>query len=343
MKTINRKETLEIILNEFGDLKISPEYYYKDYPRTISTTWETDRHIQCGHFSDMTKSKDKFISSNILFFEIDDLDLKKDPKNWPNYIDKHLNLIRNAIKEFLGKELKITPIIGTFSGSKSIHFLFKLDKQVPKEEYFLIKEGFDYISTLVLRDMKLKTDEQYPQYKNTKLIHGEMIKLNLKDLKYPSLSQLDLNIPFNSSASPRIHCDVPQNNRLSQKSIYFEDFTTINSQILVDRSKIYLKLKELEKKQFIEKRENDKYLSGNYYSKERLENILQKDLTPTSKLDKFLLTCPVHEDNNKSAFVTKSGFLYCSVCCIGGLKYAGKIVSGRLITNPELKHSIEGE
>jgi hypothetical protein len=82
---------------------------------------------------------------------------------------------------------------------------------------------------------------------------------------------------------------------------------------------------------------------SNYYSKERLENILQKDLTPTSKLDKFLLTCPVHEDNNKSAFITKSGFLYCSVCCIGGLKYAGKIVSGRLITNPELKHSIEGE
>jgi hypothetical protein len=70
MKMIDRKETLELILSNFGDLKISPEYYYKDYPRTISTTWETDRHIQCGHFSDMTKSKDKFISSNILFFEI---------------------------------------------------------------------------------------------------------------------------------------------------------------------------------------------------------------------------------------------------------------------------------
>ena len=57
MKTINRKETLDIILNHFGDLKISPEYYYREYPRIISNAWDSDRHIQCGFFSDNTKSK----------------------------------------------------------------------------------------------------------------------------------------------------------------------------------------------------------------------------------------------------------------------------------------------
>lgn len=343
MKTINRKETLDIILNHFGDLKISPEYYYREYPRIISNAWDSDRHIQCGFFSDNTKSKDKFVSSNILFFEIDDLNLKKEPKNWSSYIESHLSIINGALSEFLNIPVNFKPVIGTFSGSKSIHFLFQLDKLLGKEDYFLIKEAFDYLAKLVISDMKIKANLQFPDTINKSLIHGELIKLNIQNLKYPNLSLLDLNIPFNSSASPRIHCDVPQENRLKQKTVYFEDYTIINSKVFLDKSKIYLKIKDLEKKAFVEKKEDDKILTGNYYSKERLENILKKDLTPTSRLDKFLLTCPIHEDNNKSAFVTKSGFLYCSVCCIGGLKYAGKIVSGRLITNPELKHSIEGE
>lgn len=341
MRFLNRKETLDILIKEFGDLKCSPEYFYREYDRTLSNAYMVDRHIQAGIFEDNTKSKDKFIGSNILFFEIDDLDLKKDPRNWVNYIDKHLKTINLAMSEFIKKDINIIPVIGTFSGSKSIHFLFKLDKFLLANEYNIIKKAFDIKAKECLTDMKSKANIQ-----NTKepITHGKLVAMNLQGLKYPNLSLLDLNIPFNSSASPRIHCDVPQDNRLAQKSIYYENFKSVDSKLLLEESKLIVKFDEIRKKQ-AKPIDTAIITSKKYqhYSKEMLEKILQKDLTATSRPDKFLLTCPVHEDNNKSAFVTKSGFIYCSVCCLGGIKFAGTIYNNRLIVNPELKHSEKGE
>jgi hypothetical protein len=342
MTFLNRKQTIEILIKEFGDLKCSAEYYYREYDNTLSCAYTQDRHIQVGMFQDKTKSKDKFIGSNILFFEIDDLNLKKQPKNWVSFIDTHLNTINKAMDEFLKKpnHFKLIPVIGTFSGSKSIHFLFKIDRFLNAEEYNLIKKAFDIKARECLIDMKSKANIQ-----NSKepITHGKLVAMNIEGLKYPNLSLLDLNIPFNSSTSPRFHCDVPQDNRLAQKSVYYDNYTLLDSQLFLEEAKYIIKMDDIRKKQ-IPAIENQALLTpvkGNWYSKEMLEKILKNDLTPTSRQDKFLLRCPVHEDNNKSAFVTKSGFLYCSVCCIGGIKFAGRIYNNRLIVNPEITNTQE--
>lgn len=337
MRFLTRKETIDILINNFGDLKCAQTYYQSEYTRTLSNCYESDRHIQMGMFEDNTKAKAKFLGSNILFFEIDDNQLKTDSKNWTNYIENHLNVIKKGMNEFLNKPFDCNPVIGTFSGSKSIHFLFKLDKYLSKGEYFKIQEGFHVVSNQVLQDMK-------KQAGITKSItHGELVKMNLTGLKYPNLSLLDLQIPFNSSSSPRIHCEIPQDNRLSQKSIYFEDFKEINTKDLLGRVEVIL-LKDKLMKANLKLNRPDNILpvsKGSWYSKETLEKILNKDLTQTNRDDKFLLTCPVHEDSNKSAFVTKSGFIYCSVCCTGGLKFAAKIIGGKVIVNKDLTSHME--
>jgi hypothetical protein len=338
MKKLTRKEVLSLLLEHCGDLRCSQEFYKREYERTLTTSWDSDRHIQIGFFESKTKEKSKFIKSNILFFEIDDLRLKEEPKEWLRYYYSHKTLILQSLIEFLNyKQMDVknclswmeqNPLLASFSGSKSIHFIFKLSRFMSKIEYEMCQKAFQIISNECFKDMVSKKPKELG-----KLTYQQLSNLDLEGLKYPNISKLDCQVPFNCSTSPRIACDIPQDNRLKQESITFENFCEINVDELLKAANYWIKFDKL--------MNPVKYFAKNtyrenvtYYSQEELENILQKPLHVTSNYSKFILSCPYHDDSNESAFVSNRGWIYCSVCCVGK-KWIAKVVNGKVIFNDE--------
>ena len=327
MKFLTRKQTIELLLNHCGDLRCSQEFYKKDYERTLSGSWDSDRHIQIGFFEGKTKEKSKFIKSNILFFEIDDLELKSNPSSWKDKIIPHLETIQGAMNEF-GLKVNVIPLLATFSGSKSIHFIFKLSRFMDKIEYELCQKAFQIVANECFKDMASKKPKELG-----KLTYQQLSNLNLEGLRYSNISKLDVQVPFNSSTSPRFSCQIPQDNRLSQESVTFDDFVEIDCRQLLLTANFWIKLDKLMNpvKYFAK---NNYRENAVYYSQEELENILQKPLHRTSNYSKFILSCPYHEDSNESAFVSNKGWVYCSVCCVGK-KWIAKVINGKVIFNDD--------
>lgn len=313
MKQLSRAEVIQLLQEHTPGLRCTNSFKTSTLDRTIGDNWSQDRHISIGQFKDNTKTEDSFIQSNLLFFEIDDLDLKyskdKSLQTLEKFCYSHVLSVVLSLKEFCSRvsmDLDFNPFLATFSGSKSFHILFKFDEYLSKEEYLKCRKVWLEFC---------KVAQKFPS-------------------RYPKTLLVDPQVPFSHAHCPRISCEIQEDNRLPQISFELQLTNTLSI-----CKKDFMKIVETHERinKFMEPRKivGNRFLHYSTFSKESLEHILNKNLQETNNPDKFLIECvhPNHDDNNKSAFITLKGFIYCSKCCVGKPWISRVKINGEIIHN----------
>ncbi len=327
IKQLTRKNTLELLQNINQNLRTATSYKDKYLNQFIVNPWDQDRHFSIGTFSKPEKTSDSFQQSNLLFFEIDDLELKENIKRFnPDIktseyirmkIQEHEAIIRNSMEEFF-KRVNINlsvnqwpfPTLITYSGNKSFHFIYQFDRFVSKEEYIFCKKQFQSYQQVLLKNAE----------------------------KYPFSSKLDLNVTFSHAHMPRFSCDIPEDNRKPQISFVYEDHSEkLSAELFLSVIQEHDKLNHIVFKSFsTNPKINYSFVYRDYYTQRQLEDILDQSITPTQNPEKYLIHCtnPNHNDSSKSAFISHTGFVYCTVCCKTGKKWISRISKkGEIIHN----------
>lgn len=322
MHLISRHVAIDLLLENTSKLRVTTSYQKRTLDRFLTNAWEQDRHMSIGDFSTPEKTYESFEGSNLVFFEIDDYELKGSDKNHDLLklkLAEHIKIVSDAMKEFVKRSNDNRsfnwpdPLLCTYSGNKSFHLLYKFDRFLSKEEYSLCREQISFFERLVI-------NTPYEQY--------------------PNARKLDFQVIFCQAHCPRFPCDIQQDNRLPQFG-YVIDSNPNYHQKHID-TKDFLSIVNTHKSinniiNKFSRKENPAVKNGGEYvlfSKETLEDILEITLVPTKNSEsKFLITCinPDHHDTNRSAFITNTGFVYCTVCCKGGKKWISRVLSNSTI------------
>lgn len=321
MHLINRAFAIDLLLEQTSNLRVTTSYQKKTLDRFLSNAWDQDRHVTVGEFETNEKTFESFKRSNLVFFEIDDIELKNSDKSneiLEQKLDEHVKIVSRAMKEF-AKRIDYkpyfnwpNPLLATYSGNKSFHLLYQFDRHLSKEEYSFCREQFSLF---------------------------ERVTANAPE-KYPNSRKLDFQVIFSHPHCPRFPCDIPQDNRKPQvgyifdRSLHFLRY--INTEDFLAVVRTHQKINNIIFKE--KKKANSSKNVGISYSnftKEILEDILDITLVPTTSGDKFLITCinPDHNDSNRSAFICLNGFSYCTVCCKGGKRWISRVLHNSKIVH----------
>ncbi len=317
---ISRQDAVDLLLENNDKLRVTNSYKNRKLERFLTKAWDQDRHVTIGEFATHEKTLESFQSSNLVFFEIDDYELKESDKNNELLNEKlieHVKIVSNAMREFSSRVIYPShfnwpePILATYSGNKSFHLLYRFDRVLSKEEYCFCKEQFTHFSNVIM---------------------------NAPD-KYPFSRKLDFQVIFSPAHCPRFPCDIQEDNRRPQFGYVLNKNPThemkyINTEAFLSIVNVHKKINNIvfkEKKKSISSKIHADYPS---FTKDILEDILEIKLVPTkASEDKFLITCinPEHNDSNRSAFITLTGFVYCTVCCNKGKKWISRVLSNSTI------------
>jgi hypothetical protein len=320
LRPVSRQQTLAAIKGRVGNLHVGDTFRTGQLTRNIETATAVDRLVTVSKLNTGAKAEADVDSLWFCLVEIDDdsvFDAANEfgPSVLPGLASAHIETARLALGAFLredGQAKADPPFYVCYSGRRSFHMLWQFGRPAMPQEIAVLKEG----KGLLLRRLK----ELSPERQNC-------LPVSLK-----ALSAIDTQAIFNPIAMARIPCSEQEEGRFPQIAwtTGAKGFLSLEAFLETARARIerYSHIDAMAAMQ----RRIWAFTAAPTPSGKITEADIDAAFPANAKKrrhgDGFAVRCPFHEDKTHSAFVSDSGFIYCSVCCSEGQKFIGRVRKG---------------
>lgn len=308
---VNREQVLVSLEKRCVGLRVSDTYATNTLSRLIKAATPQDRFVSLVNFDNGIKRGDNVISAWLIMIEIDSMDVydaAKDfgPELLPTIGKSHATIATKALQRVIKSE-PIPPFLVCYSGRKSFHCFWQFDRPILKHQ---------------LDDYNKAKDFLYSELKRRE--PSELTELD------SALLCIDKAPLFSATALGRIPCRFPEKDRFPQIAWRTGHSGVIDTEKLNDAiNPIIEHINKLKSLADIQRHITSTSRPG-YNTNTVSDNDLRiafPDAKPRNG-DGYSIRCPLHDDKTHSAFVSKNGYIYCSVCCDANKKYVAVVRAG---------------
>lgn len=329
LQPVNREQTLLALKGRAGSLNVSQD----NWELAVSNTFRTgklerylsnarpdDRLATISRFHTGAKNEADVISMWFILVEIDDdslFDAAKDfgPSVLPGLALEHIQTARLALGAFLredGQAIAPPPFYICYSGRRSFHMLWQLGHPATPADIQTLKNG----KSLLLRRLKELSPERQAALPDS--------------LK--ALASIDTQAVFNPIVMVRLPCQVQEEGRFPQMAWTTKEQGILSlGDLLATANARITRYGHLETMAAMQRRIWAFTAAPKPSQKiddTDIDAAFPGDAKKPRHGDGFSVRCPFHSDRTHSAFVSDSGFIFCSVCCTEGQPFIGRVRKG---------------
>lgn len=311
---VSRNQALMSIEKRSPGMYVVDTFQTNQLQHLCRASQQNDRFLALAKFQGGIRRGENAYAICFLMAEIDDPSVYESASDFgaevlPSIAQFHIKRATLALSLFTGGKV-LPPFLVTYSGKKSFHCLWQLDKPITKAELDTCKRAREYLQ----RRLKAKDAEDLTEAEASFLI-------------------VDPQPLFSATALCRIPCQVAEPGRFPQlgwrtghPGIVPAGAVFRAAEAMVEAMGALDTLATLQRQH---------WAISNPVAKERTK-VSDEDLCaafPSNARkarsgDGYAVRCPFHEDKTHSAFVSGNGFIYCSVCCNEGKKWVGRVFPG---------------
>jgi hypothetical protein len=318
---VTRKQTLASIQKRVPDMPVVDTYQTNQLNRKNDCAHLSDRFLALAKFQKNIRRGENAYAIFFLMAEIDDMAVFEAASDFgadvlPSIAQFHIKRATLALSLFTGGKV-IPPFLVTYSGKKSFHCLWQLDKPMNRAELDTCKRAREYLQK------KIKAKDQ------AELTEAEA-----------SFLIVDPQPLFSATALCRIPCQVVEPGRFPQlgwrtghPGLVPSESVFRAAEAMVEAMGALDSLAALQRQQWAIS--NPEAKERTKVSDDDLCAAFPSNLRKARSGDGYAVRCPFHEDKTHSAFVSGNGFIYCSVCCNEGKKWVGRVFPGGRIEKSE--------
>ncbi len=310
---VNREQVLLSLEKRCqGFLRVSETYATNQLPRLIKAATPRDRFVSLANFDGGIRRGENARGIWLLLIEIDSIEVFNAVKDFgPDLLmdlgKDHVSSATRALRRLV-KGNPTLPFLVVYSGKKSFHCFWQLDRPISQ----LQMQEFCKAKDFLVSEIKRRPPEQLTEDDKALLL-------------------IDPQPLFRATPMGRIPCRVAEAERFPQIGWRTGSDGIIKVDQITEAMKpISERLAAMNQMTAIQRQ-----VSNTGYLYNTTKKVTDADLRiafPDAKSrgdkDGYSIHCPLHGDKNQSAFVSATGFIYCSVCCDANRRYVARVLPG---------------